>query len=141
MSTVPIIISGVFYPKGKTADDKPEPGTFVGNAAIYGLGVGGGPVYPPEGGGGGDKPPNRPVYPAFPITGPPGTEWPGVPGYPPWPGHPLPEPPEMPTDPDKPPPSLSNWDAKVAWTPVTGWIVVLVPGEGATVPTPSRRDR
>jgi len=28
-------------------------------------------------------------------------------------------------------------EVKVGWTPQTGWIVVLVPGEGATVPTPS----
>jgi hypothetical protein len=27
----------------------------------------------------------------------------------------------------------------VAWTPVTGWVVVAVPGEGSLVPTPSKR--
>ena len=45
MSVVPIILSGVFYPKNKK--DPPLIGTFIGNAAIAGLEVGGGPIIPP----------------------------------------------------------------------------------------------
>ena len=135
MSMVPLVFSGVFYPKGKGAGDKPQPGTFVGNAVIGGLGVGGGPVIPPGappgGGGGGERPP----HPAFPIWGPPGTNFPGIPGYPPVAGHPLPEvpPPDVELDP--------GWEKKVAWTPTTGWIVVIIPKDETLVPTPSRRDR
>jgi hypothetical protein len=128
MAVVPIILDGVMYPKGKAAGDKPVPGVFVGNASIAGLGVGGGPIIPPE-------PPVEgppPGTPTFPIWGPPGVDFPGTPGYPPVAGHPLPIP---------PPPGETidpGWEVKVAWTPTTGWIVVLVPTD-ALVPTPSRR--
>jgi hypothetical protein len=128
MSTVPVVIDGVFYPSGKAAGDKPMKGTMVGNAYIAGLGVGGGPIIP-------DVPPpagGPPGSPAFPIWGPPGVDFPGTPGYPPVAGHPLPDPP--PPGPSSDP----NWVKKVAWTPTTGWIVVLVPGD-ALVPTPSKR--
>ena len=48
MSVVPVVFNGVMYPKGKAAGDQPVPCTFVGNAYIAGLGVGGGPIFPPE---------------------------------------------------------------------------------------------
>lgn len=132
MSVVPVVFDGVMYPKGKAAGDKPVPCTFVGNAYRSDLSVGGGPIIPdkpPETGGGG--------RPTFPIWGPPGSDFPGLPGYPPVAGHPLPDPPP-PVDPDNPQP-IRNWEAKAAWTPTTGWIVVLVPGEGTLVPTPSKK--
>ena len=77
MSVVPVVIDGVLYPKGKSADDKPIPGVFVGNIAIAGLGVGGGPIVPPG------EPPSAgpPGSPTFPIWGPPGSEFPGVPAF------------------------------------------------------------
>ena len=56
MAAVPIIINGVFMPKGKAAGDKPEPGVFIGYASITGLEVGGGPIIP-------DPPPEVPVDP------------------------------------------------------------------------------
>ncbi len=40
--------------------------------------------------------------------------------------------------PPKPKPDL-GWQKKVAWTPATGWVVVLVPKEGTLVPTPSKK--
>ena len=119
MGTVPVTIDGVFMPKTKSATDVPQPGVFVGQLSITGLGVGGGPIPPPG-------------TPTFPIWGPPGVDFPGTPGYPPVAGHPLPIP---------PPPGETidpGWEVKVAWTPTTGWIVVLVPTD-ALVPTPSRR--
>ena len=136
MATVPVVIDGVFYPSGKSADDQPIKGTMVGNAFIQGLSVGGGPIIPdtppviPPGGG-------KPPIPIFPIWGPPGIDFPGIPGYPPVAGHPLPIPPP-PIDPGKPGGPIAGWDLKTAWTPTTGWIVVLVPDE-ALVPTPSKK--
>jgi hypothetical protein len=40
--------------------------------------------------------------------------------------------------PPKPKPDL-GWKKVVAWTPTTGWVVVIVPKEGTLVPTPSKR--
>jgi hypothetical protein len=56
MAAVPVIINGVFMPKGKGADDKPVPAVFIGYASIPGLSVGGGPVIP-------DTPPEIPTEP------------------------------------------------------------------------------
>ena len=132
MAVVPIILDGVMYPKGKAAGDKPVPGVFVGNASIAGLGVGGGPIIPPEPPVEG-PPPDTPVIPpvdpgspAFPIWGPPGIDLPPVPGYPPVAGHPLPEP--------IPPPDTSKPPLYVPiWHPDYGWIVVPT----YPIPTPS----
>lgn len=56
MAAVPVILNGVFYPKGKSADDKPEPGVFCGYLSIEGLTVGGGPIIPPD-----ETPPDPPI--------------------------------------------------------------------------------
>jgi hypothetical protein len=92
MAVVPVILSGVFYPKNKK--DQPLIGTFIGNAAIQGLQVGGGPVVPPP----------------DPGEGPPLVIW-GGPFDPPHPDHTLPgdqphpeHPIYWPGFPDKPPP-------------------------------------
>lgn len=61
------------------------------------------------------------------------------------PEHPIvlpPTPPPLPTAPVDPnwgveAPSTPNWEIKIAWTPVTGWVVVAVP-TGPHV-TPSKR--
>lgn len=151
MAAVPITISGVLCDKhGRTIQSV----TLVGEASLTGVGVGGGPIIPPEGGGGGEKPPGiwgGPIdpHPDHGLPGkPPGT-WGGAgepmptppivipptePGKPPlviWgPGDPRPTPPiELPGVP--PPPTggdrvqLIEW--KTAWTPNTGWVVVGVP--------------
>lgn len=110
MAAVPIVFSGVFYPKNKM--DKPIPGTFVGNAVIAGLEVGGGPIEPPP-----DIKPEPPLV----IWGGP---------IDPYPDHALPEPPpeKPPTTPEKPHEGW-NWSAAKS-----GWYYLYVPGEGTAEP-------
>ena len=143
MAEVPITIVGFVAPLGKSAEDQPYPAVITGRLSKTGLGIGGGPIPPPAGG--------VPVYPAHPIvlppeiSGPPGP-WPTPPIYlPPDPGHP---PPLLPTHPivlppiDIPPPdggTQDKWQVQTYWTPETGWGVAIVPGPGATVPTPSKK--
>ena len=84
------------------------------------------PIYLPP-----DSIPSVPGKPEHPIYIPPGI-WPS-PGVP---THPIVLPP--PGSEEKPE-VLENWDAKTAWTPATGWVVVLAPSESHPgVPTPSR---
>lgn len=157
MSAVPIQISGVLYDKTARTQQSVY---LVGSASIVGLSVGGGPIVPPEEavppGAPGvpthpiaptpghpivippDPPPIEgqpptPGVPTFPIWGPPGMELPPTDGYPPVAGHPLPIPPEQPAKP------VVGWEAKVFWTPVTGWGVAILPKEDTLVPTPSKR--
>ena len=49
MAAVPVILNGVMYPKGKSADDEPVPAVFCGYLSIEGLSVGGGPIIPDGG--------------------------------------------------------------------------------------------
>lgn len=162
MSGVPITIIGTM-----ASDKETKQVTITGIAALSGLGVGGGPM-PGGGGGQPPKPwgpinypdqglpgsqphpdqglPGNQPYPdqglpsgggggvpTFPIWGPPGMELPPGSGYPPVAGQPLP-----PAGGGEPPKPVPGWSAKVVWTEQTGWVVVLVPGEGTLVPTPSR---
>ena len=148
MASVPIVIVGTI----KDSDSEEEKQvTICGLASIQGLSVGGGPIYPPANppgiwGGGNVPMPTPPIQlPPWLITG----------GQPPhiWGGGNVP----MPTPPiaNVPglPPMGPNWppgggggdgehepkfEAKVAWTPETGWVVVFVPLEGTLVPTPSK---
>jgi hypothetical protein len=46
----------------------------------------------------------------------------------------------LPIPPDEKPDG-PHWEVKIAWTPVTGWVVVAIPGEGSLVPTPSKGKR
>lgn len=130
MAEVLVQISGVLYDKLARTE---RPVLLQGMASLVGLGVGGGPVLPPEGGGG--SPPGiwgGPIdpYPGHPLPQPPGGGGrpPGIWGGPidPYPGHPLPEPPgggvppEGPPDSDgfiKPPPEGGGWayHEKYAW--------------------------
>jgi hypothetical protein len=67
MAAVPVILNGVFYPKGKSAGDQPMAGVMMGFLSIAGLSVGGGPIIPPE-----ILPPNPDdPHPAHPIVLPP----------------------------------------------------------------------
>ena len=143
MAEVPVTIIGYIAPLGKSAVDQPFPAVVTGQLSKTGLGVGGGPIQPPAGGG-------APVFPAHPIvlppeiSGPPGP-WPTPPIYiPPEPG----QPPLLPTHPivlppiDIPPPDggeQDKWQLQAYWTPENGWGVAIVPGPGATVPTPSKK--
>ena len=129
------------------------------------LGIGGGPIVPPDLGLG---IPTHPIVlppdpsdpiPSHPIVVPPG----GVPSHPiaqppGVPTHPIAQPPGTPTHPifipvepthpivlpppgEIPPPiepgTTPGWEVKIAWTPVTGWVVVAVPTDAHV--TPSKR--
>lgn len=128
MAVVPVTISGMLYHKAKGEGSIPaeEAVTLIGYASITGLGVGGGPIVPPDEGpkppwGGVDKPPVV-AHPIWPPT---------------WPGHPIELPPfEPPPDGgDKPPPEGPLFDWKVAWTPNQGWILVAIPKFDVPVPS------
>ena len=144
MAEVPVTIVGIVAPMGKASGDQPYPAVITGKASITGLGIGGGPIMPPPGGGG--EHPAHPIYLPPVISGPPGP-WPTPPIYlPPDPGHP---PPLLPTHPivlppiDIPPPDggeeQDKWQVQAYWTPENGWGIAVVPGPGATVPTPSKK--
>jgi len=63
MSSVPVIINGVLYPKEKGG--QVVPAVFCGYLSIEGLGVGGGPIVPPDG-----IPPDPPIDVIPPDPGP-----------------------------------------------------------------------
>lgn len=96
MAALPVEIRGTLYDLMSKSSRQVY---IVGDAIRSDVGIGGGPVIPPEGGSGGDGKP------------------PGIWGGPidPYPGHPLPEPPGKPTEPpeppsaDKPPPPGGGW--------------------------------
>ena len=58
-------------------------------------------------------------------------------GLPPFPSHPIVLPPPGEIPPPIEPGTTPNWELKVAWTPVTGWVVVAIPT--GPHPTPSRK--
>jgi hypothetical protein len=97
------------------------PGTFVGNAAIAGLGVGGGPIV--------DPPPD--IQPDPPLV-----IWGGPFDPPPHPEHPIAWPPGNVTPPPTQPPATPelphegwNWSAAKS-----GWYYLYVPGPGVAEP-------
>lgn len=111
MAAIDITISGVLYDKLSRTT---RPVVLIGEASLTGLGIGGGPILPPEGGGG---PPVSPGVPTHPIM------LPGMPGWgDPRPEHPIywppppTDPPTIPSDP-KPPPAEGGW----GWSPEYGW--------------------
>lgn len=117
MAAVEVTISGVLYDKvNRTMQNV----VLIGEASLTGVGIGGGPIYPPAKPPGDGKPP-------------------GIWGGPidPYPGHPLPEPPpgageKPPIDPGAPP---VTW--KAVWHPTEGWIVVGVINPEVEHPVPS----
>lgn len=130
MSAVEVTISGVLYDKLSRTT---RPVVIIGEASLTGLGVGGGPIEPPPGGGEGIWGPGDP-RPTPPIALPP-----GYPGGPPhiWgPGDPRPTPPiYIPKPPDvqppdptvpKPPPPDGGW----GWSPEYGWGFFPNPSSG-----------
>src|SRR5262252_5370253 len=146
MAEIPVMFSGVLYPKDRM--HAPMPVVFIGVGWNPDLGIGGGPVYPPAGGGQppgiwgptdprptppiamppwwnwGGPPDQQPPHPQFPIWVPPGFSPPG-PGYPPGIGGgpiipPTPEPPLViwgPDDPRPTPPIM--WPGYPNWPPTT----------------------
>jgi hypothetical protein len=110
MASIPVMINGVIWDHAMKAG---RAATFLGEMSYTDLSVGGGPIFPPPGGG----PPGAPIH---PIWGPPGIDFPDRPGYPPVAGHPLPPiPPDPPSNPGepKPPPPGGGW----GWHPEYGW--------------------
>jgi hypothetical protein len=138
------------HPSHPIAPGGPPPGYWGGVAPPYPThpiapggrppGIwGGAPPYVDIGGPGPQPIPTPPIYlppgfipglkPEHPIYIPPSI-WPS-PGVP---THPIVLPP--PGSGDKPE-IAENWEVKTAWSEQTGWVVAIVPSEGATVPTPS----
>lgn len=128
MAAVEVTISGVLFDKlARTS----RPVVLIGEATLTGLGVGGGPMPPGEGGG---QPPG--IWgPGDPFPTPPIANVPGVPGYRPpgsppgiWPGpgplphpeHPIVLPPEQ-VPPDQQPPE----------TPPPGSVTPVPPPAGS----------
>lgn len=123
MSSVPVTIRGMMYPRDKSV--KPYPFTCLGVAEITGLQVGGGPILPPD---------------EVPEPDPPLVIWGGP--IDPYPDHglPMPQPPIPPINPPNPvPPPHEGWNWKPATpdNPNTGWYYLFVPGEGD--PQPHKR--
>jgi hypothetical protein len=115
MAAVPVQIDGVFFPANKM--QAPVKGTFLGHASIYGLGIGGGPIMPPDGGTG-EPPeiwpsPGHPAHPIAPGGRPPGI-WGGAPPYPDI-SPPLPQPPLPEVPPGTPPDTVVKSAEPGAW--------------------------
>lgn len=144
MAAVGITLNGMFYDKlARTS----RPGVFIGEASLTDLGVGGGPIIPPEGSG--------PVDPGYGKPMPPDMIWGGRPPVDPGYGrpggeHPMPPiyyPPNVPPElqPPTPPPAGTTTPvpppAGSAGWPVTGivppaYIVMQYPGVGPIYVTP-----
>lgn len=123
MAAVEVTISGMLYDKlARTTQNV----VLVGEASLTGLGVGGGPIIPPSGGGGGGGGGGTGIWgptdprPTPPIAGIPGL--PGGPGQQPHPEHPWVPPTPKPPEPVQPP---IEW--KAVWHPQEGWVVVGIP--------------
>lgn len=128
MAAVEVTISGMLYDRlNRTTQNV----VLIGEASLTGVGVGGGPIQPPAGGG---QPPGggQPGAPTHPIWGPPGSNFPDKPGYPPVAGHPLPIRPEHPIQPpDGQPPSGGGGQPGTPTFPIWGPPgIELPPGSG-----------
>jgi hypothetical protein len=152
MAAAEVTISGVLYDKLSRST---RPVTIIGEATITGLGVGGGPIYPPDGGGGqpGD-PPGIWGGGNVPMPTPPIANVPGAPGYRPpgdhiWgPTDPRPTPPIY--IPPAVPPSMKPPEAPEPGAPTTAvpgdwpvqpitppeYLIVQYPGVGPVVVAP-----
>jgi len=101
------------------------------------------PPYPDIGGPGDQPYPDQglPGEQPHPDQGLPGSQPRPDQGLPPFPSHPIVLPPVDQIPPPIDPGENSGWELVVAWTPVTGWIVVAVPKEDTLVPTPSKKKK
>ena len=152
MAAVPIQIDGVFFPANKM--QAPVKGSFLGHASIFGLGIGGGPIMPPDGGIG--EPPVVGGGPIFPPgiwpTPPGGGKPPGIWGpTDPRPTHPIviPLPPETPNLPPagSPPVAIEGTQPVNPMTPPPAVLIdypgigkVVVPQPTESVPMPPHAD-
>lgn len=114
MASVPVTIVAMVYPRNKTVE--PYPATIQGFANITGLGVGGGPILPPD---------------EVPPVDPPLVIWGG--GNEPFPTPPIFIPPDLPPDnpPPKPVPPHEGWNWSAA---KSGWYFLYVPRPGTAEP-------
>jgi hypothetical protein len=142
MAAVPVQIDGVLW---DVAQKKGTKVTLIGQASIFGLSVGGGPIIPPDvvppdpG-----QPPGAPIH---PIWGPPGFNPPG-PGMPPGIGGgpiippdvppglqpPVPPQPGDPTTVVPPPAGSAGWPVQPIAVPP--YMIVMYPGVGPVVVAP-----
>lgn len=143
MAAVEVTISGMLYDKlNRTTQNV----VLIGEATLTGVGIGGGPIIPPSGGG---KPPGiwgGPIdpYPDHGLPGAPGI-WP-QPGHP---AHPIVLPPEQvppgmqpptppspgdPTTPVPPPAGSAGWPVQPITPPA--YLVVTYPGIGPVYVAP-----
>ena len=120
MAAVPIVISGVLYPKNKK--DPPVPGTFFGNAWIAGLHV---DTSPPEV----EPPPDINPEPPLVIWGGPIDPYPDIGGPAPQPPWPIDPPPIEPPTEVQPPHEGWNWSVAKS-----GWYYLYVPGKDEAGP-------
>jgi hypothetical protein len=141
MAAVPVMITGVLWDDAEKSGKKV---TIFGQASIYGLGVGGGPIMPPSGqppgiwGGAPIPVPTPPIYypPVYPVQPlPPQPGFPAHPivppgGYPPEGG----QPPGVPTFPIWGPPGVELPPGS-GYPPVAGH--PLPPGEEKPEPIPN----
>lgn len=117
MAAVEVTISGVLFDKvNRTTQNV----VLIGEASLTGIGVGGGPIIPPEQPG---KPPGIWGGGNVPMPNPPIANVPGAPGY---------EPPNKPPEPIQPP---VQW--KAVWHPTEGWIAVGVVNPDTNIPHPA----
>jgi len=127
MAAVELTISGVLYDKiARTT----QPVVLIGEASLTGLGIGGGPIGPPQ------QPPGSPGVPIHPIWGPPGFNPPG-PGMPPGiGGGPIIPPDQPPPDLTPPPPDMAIKPPppEGGWAYVQPWGWGYYPGTGGPGP-------
>lgn len=131
MAAVEVTISGMLYDKiNRTTQNV----VLIGEATLTGLGVGGGPIIPPE-----QKPPGIPGHPAHPIWGAPVDPGYGVPGRPIDPGahpeHPILLP-GMPGWPSDPPPQVPPPGSPPVALPMPGPVAPIVPPPAIIVDYP-----
>jgi hypothetical protein len=131
MAAVPVEITGMLYDLLNKSSQRV---VLLGNASIFGLSVGGGPIFPP------DQPPpgGPPGHPEHPIWGPPGISLPPGPGFPPVAGHPLPIPPGPNVPPPGSPPVVVGGTQPVQPMVPPAAVVIEYPGIGkVVVPQPT----
>jgi hypothetical protein len=132
MASVPVTIDGVLFDKyGRTT----QLVRLMGEAVITGLGIGGGPIIPPESG----QPPDSGAHPEHPIYYPPHI-WgptdprPTPPIYIPPAVPPSMKPPEAPEPGSPTTPVPGNWPVQPVTPPE--YMVVNYPGIGPVVVAP-----
>jgi hypothetical protein len=134
MAAVEVTITGMLYDRlARTTQNV----VLIGEASLTGVGVGGGPILPPQQPPGGSS-----GHPEHPIWGPPGISLPPGPGFPPVAGHPLPIPPGVEVPPPGSPPVIIPGAHPVQPMVPPAAVVIEYPGIGkVVVPQPLPPDQ